>query len=645
MLQSHGSHCRTNKLRLHRLENRVKTGPIARLRQLHGNRPSSRTTPTLRLNAVLFDAALLKLYHRPLLHHKSISSHKCSIKLHKRRPIITSIPDAWIDPKYKLKMDSSAAVQHSLAATSNRNYCNNNMTADPECSNTTPSHPTWDESYLSVTATSIAFSDKPDIDPAELNFGFDLTEAICGGPCIVTDTSLANSSLTSSPKASANQEEVGDDSLPTSIPNEDCPYHEEQESFQSLPLRQGDFIWEDDDGSIDSFNELEMDLWAQLNPMESHNMQTQENAVTIEKIATPMEGQEQEVKEPDFKRCSTPPLVSDESFQFDAPNWEETEVCRDQPDQTTDVPQFQQGSSHMISIDETFQFNSPFMEMDNNMMRACPHAQPRPKRHLITPSFDHRRKTSYYPRISNNDFTQDASKLKRLRPFLQPQEETNHKNLEISVTEDQHGLEMPRMFGPILGTLCEQDSEYATNVSFMDDNSVSSRQFGRWTPAEDLVLMKAVESQNGSSIKWTSIAQQFFKGVRNNNQCKGRWKKLQQSTKAWTAEEDAMIVECRTAGMKWPDIAAKLVRRALDQVSERFKNVLDPSLLKTPLTKQEQTFLLEARKEYGNRWSLIASKIPGRSESQIKNWWHNAKQAQRRALRRLAKEQQNAGWA
>lgn len=114
---------------------------------------------------------------------------------------------------------------------------------------------------------------------------------------------------------------------------------------------------------------------------------------------------------------------------------------------------------------------------------------------------------------------------------------------------------------------------------------------------------------------------------------------LQRCNKAWTSREDEIIIKCRTAGMAWPDIAGKLPGRLSDQVRDRFNNFVDPSLKKSPLTEDERKIVFDAQKKHGNKWSYIASLLPGRSESQIKNFWHNSKMAQRRALRRLAKQQ------
>ena len=180
-----------------------------------------------------------------------------------------------------------------------------------------------------------------------------------------------------------------------------------------------------------------------------------------------------------------------------------------------------------------------------------------------------------------------------------------------------------------------------TNTSHACDEgqrTTTTCRFGHWMPEEDTILTLAVRKEGGPRISWTSISKNHFQGIRNPNQCKGRWKKLLRSRHAWTDEEDGIIVCSHRNGMTWPEIAAQLPGRTADQIRGRFNNSLDPSLKKTPFTAEEKRILYEAQKTYGNKWTAIATLLPGRSENQTKNCWHNAKMAQRRAMIRLAKQ-------
>ena len=56
--------------------------------------------------------------------------------------------------------------------------------------------------------------------------------------------------------------------------------------------------------------------------------------------------------------------------------------------------------------------------------------------------------------------------------------------------------------------------------------AVQSRRFAHWTTEEDRLLTEAVSNEGGTKISWTLISTKYFHGVRNMNQCKGRWAKV-----------------------------------------------------------------------------------------------------------------------
>jgi hypothetical protein len=89
--------------------------------------------------------------------------------------------------------------------------------------------------------------------------------------------------------------------------------------------------------------------------------------------------------------------------------------------------------------------------------------------------------------------------------------------------------------------------------------------------------------------------------------------------------------------LSWPAIANQLPGRNSDQVRFRFVNTINPLLMKNVgWTNEEERILQKAQSELGNKWSVIASFLPGRSENDIKNHWHNQRLRNKRKLKAMA---------
>nr|QST87262.1 transcription factor MYB113 [Abelmoschus esculentus] len=94
---------------------------------------------------------------------------------------------------------------------------------------------------------------------------------------------------------------------------------------------------------------------------------------------------------------------------------------------------------------------------------------------------------------------------------------------------------------------------------------------------------------------------------------------------AWTEEEDQLLKKCieRYGEGKWhrvPLLAG--LNRCRKSCRLRWLNYLRPNIKRGCFAEDEVQLIIKLHKLLGNKWSLIAGRLPGRTANDVKNYWN-----------------------
>jgi hypothetical protein len=100
---------------------------------------------------------------------------------------------------------------------------------------------------------------------------------------------------------------------------------------------------------------------------------------------------------------------------------------------------------------------------------------------------------------------------------------------------------------------------------------------------------------------------------------------MERTRRPFAPEEDDQLkalVE-RYGTNNWKLISHYMNRRDARTCRERFNNYLNPNVSNLPWSTFDDDRLLQLMHQYLHHWTIISRNMPGRSEAQCKNRWHN----------------------
>lgn len=109
----------------------------------------------------------------------------------------------------------------------------------------------------------------------------------------------------------------------------------------------------------------------------------------------------------------------------------------------------------------------------------------------------------------------------------------------------------------------------------------------------------------------------------------------------WTPEEDQKLIDYiqKHGHGSWRTLPKNAgLARCGKSCRLRWINYLRGDLKRGDITKEEEELIIQLHSTLGNRWSLIAGHLPGRTDNEIKNYWNSHLSRRIHSFRKIGSE-------